>query len=273
VFNRYQPFVSGRTETLGGGTSSGTTLTSGAANTKGSYVSLGTTTLEWNNVEISLEGSSASADHLVDIAIDDGGGNKWIVVPDLRLPARISANTSCVTISIPLYIPLGSLLYARSQSTTASATLSITVGGKGGGHGGASGWGRCLALYTPATSRGVAIDPGASAGTTGAYAQLTTGVTSGIKAWFGVIGSNGNTTRTTCHWLLDVAIGAAGSEQLALNALALSSGVSSTTQTPSVFGPYPCDVPASTAWSARSTCSISTAGSRTFDLCLYGLVG
>jgi hypothetical protein len=273
--SRYQPVTgSTRTETFGAGTSTGTTLTAGgSANTKGTYVSLGTTTFEWNHVNLGFEGSSAAADHLVDIAIDDGGGNKWIIAADLRHPSRISANASPVTFSLPLYVPKGSALYARNASSTASATMTTTIAGFPVGRGGAPGYSRCLALFTPGTSRGVAIDPGGTANTTGAWAQTTTGVTARIAEWFGVIGSNGNTTRTTAHWDMDVGIGAAGSEQVVLAGITVSVGVSSTTMGPVLLGPYPTDVPASTAWSARSTCSITTAGSRTFDLCLYGLVG
>jgi hypothetical protein len=274
MFNRYQPLVgSTRTETFGAGTSSGTTLTSGTANTKGTYVSLGTTTFDWNHVNISLSASSAAADHLVDIAIDDGGGNKWIILPDLRHPSRISANATPVTLSLPLHVAKGSLLYARSASSTASATMAITIAGDSIGRGGAPGYHRCLALFTPGTSRGTTVDPGASAGTTGAWAQTTTGVAARVVEWFGVIGTGGNTSRTTSTWLLDVAIGASGSEQIVLAAAALSAGVSSTSQGPAVIGPYPIDVPASTAWSARATSSQATAASRTLDICLYGLVG
>jgi hypothetical protein len=129
--SRYQPVTgSTRTETFGAGTSTGTTLTaSGTANTKGTYVSLGTTTFEWNHVNLGFEGSSAAADHLVDIAIDDGGGNKWIIAADLRHPSRISANASPVTFSLPLYVPKGSALYARNASSTASATMTTTIAG------------------------------------------------------------------------------------------------------------------------------------------------
>jgi hypothetical protein len=272
---RYSPIIgSTRTETFGAGTSSGTTLTaSGTANTKGTYVSLGTTTFEWNHVSISLAASSASADHLVDIAIDDGGGNKWIILPDLRHPSRISANASPVLLSLPLYVPKGSLIYARSSSSTASATMAITISGLAIGRGGAPGYSRCVALYTPGTSRGTSVDPGAVAGTTSAWVQLTTGASVRVAEWFAVVGTGGNTSRTTSTWLVDFAIGASGSEQVVLADVLISAGVSTTAQGPFAIGPYPTDVPASTAWSVRAVCSQTSATGRILDFCLYGFVG
>lgn len=276
MFNRYQPQAgSQRTENLGAntGTSQGTTLTaSGTANSKGSYVLLGTTGFTWNHCSLSLEGGSASADFLVDVAIDDGGGNKEIVLADIRMPNRPSANATPITLPLPLHVPSGSPLYARCSASTASATMTATIAGFSTGRGGAPGLQRCLALFTPATSRGVQLDPGATANTVSSYVQLTTGVSARVLEWFAILGTAGQTTRSTAHWLMDIATGAAGSEEVVLS-VAFSVGVSSTTQGPVLIGPYPTDVLASTAWSARAQCSIISSPGRTFDLCLYGLVG
>lgn len=277
MYNRYQPFLGSRSETIGANTSTsvGVTVTAGVtANTKGTYVSLGTTTFDWHSTTVCIGNNGGAADFIVDIAIDDGGGNKWIIIPDLRMSAWRSGSSGLTEVAIPLHIPSGSALYARSSSSTGNVSCSVHAHGRSGNVGGAAGFSRVVALYTPATSRGALIDPGGTANTKGSYVQLTTGVSQRVGAWFGILGNNGTGTRASCSWLWDLALGTAGggTEQIIAANLGANANGSDIVTLPVHVGPYGDDIPASTAICARTQCTITTATARVFDLALYGLV-
>ena len=264
---------SARHETLGADTSAsrGTPITGSATvNVKGAWANIGgATSFAYEAISIFLERNSPAADYVIDIGISDGT-NVFVVVPDLRVPALITGAVFAAT--LPIHIPSGAQISARSAGSVGSAVMDVVVAGHSVGIGGASGFSRAIALYTPASSRGVAIDAGATANTKGAYAELTASSGADIAALFGCVGNNTDIARGALTFLLDIAIGGSGAEQLVLSNLFLASNTAFDAVLPPFIGPYPCGIPASTRFSARLQCSGTTAGDRTIDLALYGLV-
>jgi hypothetical protein len=277
MYNLSQPTANNRGETLGANTATslGVTVTASAtANTvKGTWVSLGTTGFDWHSATVYIGNANGTGDFIVDIGIDEGG-NKWVVVPDLRMSNWRSGTAGLTEVTFPLHLPAGAALYARSSSSTGSLTCSVYLHGRSGNPGGSPGCSRVVSLYSPSTSRGAQLDPGGTAHTKGSYVQLTTGVGQQLNGWFGILGNNGSATRSSCSWLLDVAIGTAGggTEQVIEANLGANENSTDIVVLPVHIGPFGHDIPPSTALCARAQCTITTATNRVVDLALYGLV-
>jgi hypothetical protein len=274
----HQPQASiGRTEARGDatGTSTGTTVTASAStNTKGTWVDLGAaTTFAYEAVTLDLGVNSAAADYMVDIGISDGS-NRFVLIADIHFAAAKTASEHGCQIYIPVHVPAGAQVSARLASSTGSATAAVIVHGHETGLAGTPGFSRCVALFTPATSRGIAIDPGGTANTKGTYAQITASCPNDIGAMFGLIGYNGDVARTAeAAALIDIALGAAASEQVLYpNAVVKWSATRDGPTNCPRIPLFACNVSATTRIAARAQCSDNVAGDRTVDLALYGLV-
>lgn len=95
----------------------------GSANTKGSWVSLGSNSFNWKGFYLNAtEDAGTSADFLVDIAIDIAG-TKMIIAPDVPY-VKGSSNTIGNNIVGPWFfdLPSGTNFYARCQCTSTSTT-------------------------------------------------------------------------------------------------------------------------------------------------------
>lgn len=272
----YQPgFNGGRHESRGETTASTDGTRSGTGtpvNTKGTWASLGAaTSFAYEAITVCIGRSLSAQNGMIDIGI--GASNQFVLVENLYFAGAKLAHEQYVFIYVPVHVPLGAQLSTR-RSDSVGNLIDVTVIGHEVGLGGAPGFSRCIALFTPALSRGIAVDPGGSANTKGSWAQITSSCPNDIGAMFGLIGYNGDTARAaTAISLIDIGIGAAASEfVLYPNALC---GWSTVKDGPSNCPRIPlfaCDVPSGTRIAARSQCSINTAGDRTIDLALYGLV-
>lgn len=120
----------GTVETLGvsTGTSLGTDVDpGGTANTKGSWVSLGTTSKAWRKVIITANSEATSAavnpySWMIDIATANDGSN--IKVPDYSLSRHYA--TTCVPGASPpldVQIASGATVYARASCSSNEATI------------------------------------------------------------------------------------------------------------------------------------------------------
>lgn len=253
--------------------SRGTLLTaSGTANLKGSWTSLGSaSSFAYEGITIYLSRPSAAANFMVDIGIDDGAGNNFVLVSNHYFAAQKAEHNSAVF--VPVHVPAGALIEARVACSTASATVDIVVVGHSANPGGFPGYSRAVALFTPSSSRGVTVDPGATADTEGSWAQLTASCPADIDAIFGVVGFNNDTARAAVFagMLLDIGVGASSSEFDAVPNIAF--GWEATWDGPNdvFFGPFACTIAAGTRIAARAQCMINTAGDRSVDLALYGL--
>jgi hypothetical protein len=124
-------------DSIGLSAAKGTTITCGAANTKGSYAQLtASTSRDYMGFIISIDGLNAGlaqtgSDILVDLAIG-AGGSEVNIVPNFTVPIAGTASgmQGIVPSDIfPINIPSGTRIAARAQSATASRILGLTVYG------------------------------------------------------------------------------------------------------------------------------------------------
>jgi hypothetical protein len=83
-------------------------------------------------------------------------------------------------------------------------------------------------------------------------------------------GNRVNTARTSCFWLVDFAIGGAGSEKIVIPDFLVRGHVSSDDVYP-MWSPFmPMAIPAGTRIAARAQCSITDATDRLIEVMMYG---
>lgn len=245
-----------------------------AANTKGTWVTNAAykPTFSWNLLKIMAYNRSA-ADHVFDIGVDDGSGNVYVICPDLRCPGLRTARMGMVQYLLPLHVPKDKQIAFRCAGSTGSLAIALTIGGHSNGIGGAQGFSRMVSLYTPASSRGVAVDPGATAHTKGAWAQLTSSSSDRIVGLMFAVGHNGDIGRAAnARGVIDIGIGAAASERVLIADSLVIAETAIDSWYPIIHGPFPCDVPAGTRFAARFQNEINTASDRLCDIAAWGFV-
>ncbi len=245
-----------------------------SVNTKGTWVTSSSykPTFSWNLLKIMAYNRSA-ADHVFDIGVDDGSGNVYVICPDLRCPGLRTARMGMVQYLLPLHVPVGKQLAFRCAGSTGSLAVALTIGGHSNGIGGAQGFGRMVSLYTPASSRGVAVDPGATAHTKGAWAQLTSSSSDRVVGLLFAVGHNNDIARAAnARGAIDIGIGAAASERVLFSNCFITAETTGDSWFPILHGPFPCDVPSGTRFAARFQNEINTAGDRTCDVAAWGFV-
>lgn len=179
----------------------GTTVTSGAVNTKGSYPAtpLSTSTprdahglLIFNTAK-----SVSAADYLVDIAIG-AAASEQIIVQNLLFAAGSSSGV-LRSYYLPVKIPAGSRLNARSQCSTASGTLGLGAALIEGDFLGVPSFDKIISIgANTATSGGVVLGNPAAAGW-GAWTELVASLSDDIGWFMCAWGDNKIATRTAAQ--------------------------------------------------------------------------
>lgn len=250
------------------GSSVGTTLTAaGSTNTKGSYTQLVASTgrdAHWLIIQgrSSLNGTS----FLLDLAIG-GAGSEQIIVADLLMQGPRSG----ITICLPVYVPGGSRLAARVQSNSASATMlcSVLLGSHSFGMMEPGGVVTCYGQNT-GDSGSTSIDPGGSGHTKGSYVQITASSSRKHQGFVLIVGGDKNTGTTAADFLIDVALGAGGSEQIIVPDFYVREESGAFAYTP--YATYfPIPIPEATRIAVRAQCSITDATDRLFDCQIVGV--
>lgn len=259
-----------RTETAGAvssGASRGTLLDVTATNTKSAYAQLiATTSFQAEGILIHAYPNDNWGAYLVDIAIGTAASEQ-VIVSNLKLTDQLSAGG----VYLPLRVPAGSRLSARAQSSS-GGDVYLEVVLFANNFGPYAGYQICDTYGADTTdSTAVSLDPGAVANTKGSYTQVTASTTRAHKMLVAVIGGQGNTNRTDCSWLMDIAIGAEGSEQIIVADLLIKCMSSSSRPPMPTYIYLPIGVPAATRIAARSQCTITDAADRLFDLEILGL--
>jgi hypothetical protein len=250
--------------------STGTTVTAdGTAHTKGAYAELvAATPFAVRGFLVMLGPGGDDRDYLIDIAIGAAASERDVVA-NLVFAGGSSGVAGVSSSFFPLALPQGVRLSARCQSTVGGATVPVAVLLVGETVAGFD------ALYTCTTygaaagdSGGVSVDAGASANTKGNYSEIAAATGAQIR-WLGIgICNAGTAARATGTWLLDIAVGAGGSERVIIPDLMLHSITTSDVMIPQFVG-VPVDIPAGTRIAARVAFSALT--NRTFDVVLYGV--
>lgn len=226
----------------------------------------------WLLVCASSANSSGAA-----IAVDIGfgtSGNEIAIVTNLAFAAPQIGVAGYYM--LPVTIPAGTRVAGRVASSVLSDSAPVQVLTFADGYSSA-GFGVSVDTYgfQASTGYGLQIDPGGSANTKGAYVQLTASLSVEIGGFLLCFDSQGTTTGTTgaVDWLVDIAVGASGSEQVILPNLAVcgySAGGDSF-----IFGstvPYiPMPIPAGGRISVRAQCSTAATPDRLLGLTFYGI--
>lgn len=255
--------------------SRGTVLTASATiNVKGVWSALGAATgFTYEGFTVYLHRPQPAADYMIDIGIDDGAGNNSILLPDLHFAAFKQADEQNLQMFVPVHVPAGALVVARVASSTASAICACLIVGHSANPGGFPGFSRVVALFTPALSRGINVDPGGTANTKGAWAELTASSSVDVAALFGVVGYNGDIARAaTASMLLDIGLGAGGSEFVLVPDISFGWGTTWDGPNDVFFQPIAAQIAIATRVAARAQCDVTTDSDRDIDLAVYGLV-
>lgn len=252
----------------------GQVITSGSNNTKGSWTQLSSSTssdIVLLEVEIVFESAGGANSFSLDIGIG-ASGSEVIIIPDLFVGQQFNRIGS-ISLIVPVQIPAGTRVAARGQCNNSSKTAAVILRGYDGGLTQSSSVGRVESIgFTAASTTGTAITPNSTAATYGAYAQLVASTPNDYIALFGTstLAQSSGSMET---WLIDIAIGASGSEIPLLPQRQLYGGDS--INSVSFFGGFtiipllPIQIPAGTRISARCMSSLSSGS--TPSIVLYGV--
>jgi hypothetical protein len=123
---------------------------------------------------------------------------------------------------------------------------------------------------TTADSGGISVDPGGVANTKGEYSEITAATTSPIDWLVVAIGNANDTARITNQMLLDIAIGAAASEQIIVPDLDVVVASAGDNIFP-LFSNMPMSMPTGVRIAARLQSTSTTVGDRLLDVAAYGV--
>lgn len=255
--------------------SRGTQVTSGAtANTKGAWVQLiASTAADIDYIEVDVDTFNATASTAV---IDIGVGASGSEVAVLSNLTGGSTGDVSGKYHFPISIPAGTRISARSQSPTASDIIETLVHGAPSALQTLTGTGVDTYGFTSATTFGTTIDPGATANTKGSWTQITASLTNDLIGF--VLGldmqnaANAGSSLSSEN-LLDVGIGASGSEIVLVGNLKFNHDANTTTVyvSPQVLGPYFTPIPAGTRIAVRAQSTQTNSTYRKFGITFYGI--
>jgi hypothetical protein len=235
----------------------GTVVTgSGTTQVMGAYAAIGWAPFGCAGILILIRNHSSATDYLVDVAIG-AAGSEQIIIPLLLTSGPTSSNRT-KQFFFPLRIPSGTRVAARCQNLTISSTLAMAVTFMAESFKGVPSLERITSYgLVASTSSGTAqAAPGANAW--GAWTVITPpGGTVDDHVWIMPIYSDQDlATRTAQSHVMDIAIGAAGSERRLVPPLFFHA--SSTALQMTYFPGYWITVPAGSVLSARYSAVAAT---------------
>lgn len=251
--------------------SDGITLTTGGGSgVLGAYGQLIASTVRdacWVIVQLNMDPATGIV-AAFDIAV--GAAGSEIIIAS-QLQANAVGDNARSNYGFPCNIPAGTRIAARAASSRAvadSVNISILLfDGAFTQMEGASGIDNIG--FSLSSMSGTSLDPGATTNTKGAYSQLIASTTKDYLGFIASIDSLDAAGTGFPSWLVDIAVGSAGSELIIVPNL-----VCSRTQVASFPNPapiLPVSIPGGTRISARCQCTINTAGARNIGLTLYGI--
>lgn len=257
------------------GASTGPIISAGASSfVKGSWTQLTaslTQDASWMLLLIETLTSSGT-NYCIDIGVG-GSGSEVAIVSNLLA----SSGSACfVRYMFPLTIPAGTRVAARAAGNGAPAggvSLGFTVFSDSYQ---SAGCGSAIDTYgfNSATILGTAVDPGGTANTKGAYSQIVSSTVADIAGIFVVFDQQNNASGTTgaTYSLIDIAVGASGSEVVIVPNLVLSVFLSGAPELFGGFLPYiPIQIPAASRISVRSQSSTNVSPDRVIGCTVFGV--
>lgn len=255
------------------GASAGTILTGASLiNTKSAYIPI-CQSLEFNASGImacngiSTPGAGIAPDSYIDIAVGAAGSEidivRNMIVGGVRAEEAIYYNFD------RLSIPAGSRISARYQTSSTGTTTDLIIIPYLDDISDVLTLGRVITYgLIPTTTSAAVIDPGGSANTLGGWTALVASTINPVHSMLIYHSNILNAALSAARFLIDIGVGAAGSERVVLT-YPLITGSSSDMVLPRVFGPLHLNIPVGTRISARARCSINDATDRLFGMAIY----
>lgn len=227
------------------------------------------TTFDWSGFYLTLQQANAATQSEQRCAIGIGsGGSEWDLLPDLLLQVGTNFFDQGYNLFVPLSVPAGSRLAGKSSSATgtvrcalqgvAMGSLPIPPCQFGTGYGGSG-------------NTGTQVDPGTTANTKGSWVQITSSTSFHHKFLALTLNSGNNTALTNANFLIDIGVGAGGSETVLYENLSMIQGANEDRMNPAWFGFFPCDIPAGSRLAVRAQSTFTTNTDRLFNVTLIGL--
>lgn len=229
----------------------------GSANTKGSWDQFIASTsfdYEWILIGLWHGTGTTNSEYLVDIGIG-AAASEQVLVENLYgcLDGNSTSDESWVVkYLLPVHVPAGSRIAVRCQSALASAEVDVQFFGIAGSP--VVPVAGLVSTYGADTSasEGTRLDPGASTASKGPWNELTSSTERQHSMMFIAFGFPDDLAwGSAIRMGLDIAIGAASSEEIIISDLILHSHGSSSDQGGNNLIGLPVQIPAGTRISAR----------------------
>jgi hypothetical protein len=244
---------------------------SASANTKGSYEAVATTTFDIDSFIVNFApNTQLSRDFLCDVSVG-AGGSEQIILSNLLYSGSVLLEYA--PYHFPLHIPSGSVIRARTQCSTGTSAHELFFHGFTSSFDGQPACTRVETLgANTADSGGTSIDPGGTTGVLGTWQQVVATTSFDYRYLIVAFGNQANATRSSMQGDLDIAIGAAASEQLILSGLRYGTTTGDDCINPHVYPTFPVAIKAGSRISARTVnYSINSSPARLIDIVLYGI--
>jgi hypothetical protein len=239
----------------------------GAIHTKGAWTELTASLVqEANGLIVNFRTYKRGS---FDLAIGGAGSEIIVAANMLTGLGGLAAGTGYPWYSIPITIPAGTRLSGRVQLADLAASALMAVYALTGGFNLDPVLSNCATYgFVAASTKGTDIDPGATIHTKGAWVEFAASLTHPVKAVIVAFDHADATSNAYTTWLVDVGLGAAGSEQVLIPNIAIAYDTPRIIQalcTPVIRA----SIPAGSRVSLRAQCLINTVTTRVFDAVLY----
>jgi hypothetical protein len=258
---RYQ--LLGRSGSAGTGTA---VAASATADTKGSYVTIGTTSYAYDGFKLTNGRSgvgSTGVAYRIDLATDDGlGGGPQIIMQDMFYEGSTLWYLQALSpIEIPVRIPSGVDLKMRCQSSAGGDWVYPSIQGVSADNSRVRGYTKLLPAtdWTGTAPNNSGFNPGGATQTGWVtVCASTSDLFAGLYVGLALRGAGGS---TYLDFMIDVAIGSVGNEQylFTVHGYDDSNNGSPSAMLGCPAGPYDCDIPAGSRIAMRFQGSFASA--------------
>lgn len=244
---------------------------SGTSGVKGSWVELisaaNNIAGDWNGFQLHvMKNGSGMRNHALDIGVG-ASGSEVAILPDFKCNAKNI--TQEMVAFIPLRVPGGVRVAARVAGNDGNVeTLELQLIGVGAAFSSLPVFGSVDVMGESGGGNGVDVDPGGTANTKGSYVEIEASTDHHYKALMLGLGSSDNAGNATSQSTMDIAIGAASSEQIIIPDLFYNH--SSQEITNPTWSMFVMDLAQGTRLSVRNQCTNIDAVDRLADVILYG---
>lgn len=257
------------TSYFGSSTYGASIVPAAGANTKGSYVQLtSSSAFDSSKFWLGYSAGFGLRTYLVDFATG-AAASETVRVANILMDIGNGGETSAKNLTeLDIDITSGTRIALRCQSDTgASQQVDAWI----------LSMDRALtSLPDPVTygantadSGAVAIDPGATINTKGAYSEISASASADLDILTAIFGKGSNDILTSASWRVDISTGAAASETVQIPDFVISSGTFEHIYLPAVAR-LQIEISSGTRIAARAQSSINGSPDRIFDLELIG---